>query len=283
VEMYMEVKGERLGVLTPRALKNLSKLVHATTSLMFNQSDAVLNALFQRQLAEINTVSVLHDPSAMDCIVSIFRTGTYQPYDKLLESIKDDIIRFDGDILENDALSFTTGVGELDDSIIYGIQCTLSANGMARSTFSSALYRLSCGNAAINKVYQAATIKEVSPGIVLSLEREFNEKHLAYEAEVGEVLNFMRATPVNQTTHWHVLDSMKMPKKLVDRYKDTVRDPETYCDVVQGAKAGGVETVYDSFNILTHLAKDLPLASARARSEAIAFSWAADLYAMSIA
>ena len=282
VEMYLAVKGERLGVLTPRALKNVSKLTRASVALMFNQSDPVLNALFQRQLAELNSVSVLHDPSAPANLVSVFRKDTYQPYDKLLESVQNDIIRFDGDILESDSLNFMTGVGEMQDTIVYGTQFTVSANSMARSTFSSGLFRLVCSNGAVNKVYQNATIKEISPAILMSLVREFEEKKGSYVAEVGTVIDFMQRTPVNQTTHWHTLDNFKLPKKLVERYKDTVRAPDMYCDVVQGAKASGVETVYDSFNILTHLAKELPLASARTRVETAAYSWAADLYAMSV-
>lgn len=283
VEMYLEVKGERIGVMTPRALKNMSRLTRASVALMFNQSDPTLNSLVQRQLAELNSISVLHDPSAQSNIVSVFRKDTYQPYDKLLESVVGDIIRYEGDILESDSISFMTGVGELSDSIVFGAQFGVSANNMARSTFASGLFRLICENGAVNKVYQNATIKDISPTILMSLVREFDQKKAEYVSEMEGVLDFMRNTPLNQTTHWHLLDGAHLPKKLVERYKDTIRNPVTYCDVVKGAAAQGVETVYDSFNILTHLAKELPAASARARAETCAFSWATDLRAMAAA
>lgn len=282
VEMAMDVKGERAGVLTPRATKNVSRLTRASVPLMFNQSDPTLNAVFQRQLAELNTVSILRDPANFNNIISVFRTDTYQPYDKLIESIAGDVVRFSGDVMESDAMTFMTGVGEMSDSIVYGMNLTLSANGMARSQYSSGLFRLLCSNGAINKVHTSATIKEAAPAVVVALSREFAMKQESYVADVEELLEFMRNTKLVQQQHWHLLDGYKLNKLVVDRYKETVNIPDSNRDTIEGAKAGGVETLYDSFNILTHLAKDVELPSAKAKIETSALSWAADIMAMSV-
>jgi hypothetical protein len=282
MEMMMSAGGQEW-TLTPRALKNVAKLTRAPVSLMFNQSDPTLNAVFQRQLAELNSITVLRDPSNMENVISMFRMDTYQPYETLLGDIKDDIIRFSGDILESDSLTFQTGVGELPDTIVYGANFTISANQMVKSSFSSGLYRLICSNGAVNKVFGNASMKDISPTILQSLVREFEQKRGEYEASVGETLEWMRATPVNRTTHWHALEQMRLPKRLVDKYKEVIATPAAFGQVLHEAKASGVETIYDSFNILTHLAKDLPLLSARSKLEAAAFEWASDLQTLETA
>lgn len=283
VEMIMEVKGERKGVLSPRATKNLSKLTRASVPLLFNQTDPTLNALFKRQLAEMNGVVILRDPSDFDSIVSVFPANVYQPYETLLGDLAEDVVDFSGDLLENDALTFVfKGVEVPGMGLLTGLRLTLSANTMTRSSVCTSMKRVVNGTNAIDRVSMNSPIKEVSSVVVSALSREFGAKSAEHLAEVESTLAFARATPLNQSMHWHLLDGFKLNKKVVDRYKSAVQYPGEYGEVLDAASVGGVTTLWDSFCLLISLARDVELPAARAKVETAAYSWLADIRALAV-
>lgn len=267
---------DNFGLLSDRGIANLSRLTKVSPAVLFNQSDVTLDALIHRQLAGNEELSFLRDPDNAGTIIAVSKgSHVYTPYDSIFGDTLANVIRINGDPITNDSVTALFKSGELDDTILTGGQLSVSSTGLSKATFGSGLYRVICANGAVDTHFLKANMDTIDNQVLKALLLNAVEQAPAYIETLQKMFAFARSTKLNRDIHWHLLNRYPIPSTSMRKYKGAIEDPGGFNDVIVEAHASGTETLYDSFNILTSLAKDLS-ASSRASLEANAFTWLQD-------
>lgn len=278
VEEDVQVKsgGKLFGVLTDRALRNLSRISTASPRLLLNQQDSILNTLVKTQLAGMDELQMLKDPTNETRIASIFPgSKVYIPYSDLLEPVANKVFSIKGNPVDDDSMTFLVKSRSLDlgGDIIVGPHFTISSNSLVRSRFSFGGYRVICSNGFIDNVFRCNYLDSIDVNVVRAMVRDSFDNEGEYEKVLTEVHNFMVNEPLDINKHWYFLETMPLSKAVVDKYKAIVKDPLAFGEELDGAKVSGVATIWESFNLLTHLVKDIEAPGSRNRAEAAIYKW----------
>ncbi|HDY87325.1 MAG TPA: hypothetical protein ENH82_04315 [bacterium] len=263
--------GDNRARMTMRALRNLAKLTTASPKLLINQQDIVLRSLVQRQLAGIEVLQVLKFNGE---ITSLFPAeNSYSTLPDLVEGIDpESIISIRGDVVESDHVSFLIRSGEYQGYIVGSI-FTLCPNGMDKNKFSNGLFRTACTNSAIDNTFFNEKLNSVSPLIMRGVMSAFAERADEYLTYFQRFHQFMRETVLDSRRHGFMLEHSGVPSSILGKYKNILDNPGDNQEELQGASVRELITVEDSFNLITHLAKDIESVSARNKTESAVVSW----------
>jgi len=279
MELFMTVKGrDGESLLTHRALGNVSRMLTASPKLIFNQTQPVLEALSSRQLAGVGEVGILFDPDVPGNVLSVFPyTSGYTLYDTLLKGSEDSVVRVTGSLKESDKVTFLLAEGELQDSVVYGLNLGVSSTGMAKATTNTGLLRLRCTNGAVDRVFSNDAVDQINTTILKAYIQSFRDRAETYKEYFTGMYDFMRSTPIDPVGHLHLLKKAPIPTALKKKFEAALTSPADYGDVLNEAGADAFVTVYDGFNVLTSLAKQVASGSSRRNMETAAWDWATDI------
>lgn len=275
LELSMLNGKEEIGILAGRALKNLGKLTGASSKLLLNQERITLQSLIKRQLDGEEHIQYLQDSQGE--IISIFSgESTYVSYNDLLEPYAERVINIRGDIREDDSISVLIKSDEIDvtvnDSLIVGPFVTLCSNGMTKSVFQMGAYRLLCANGMIDTQFKNESFETVDTLLMHALANEyFNDSN--YSEYFANLITNMQHTRVNKSNLF-IMEGLGFNSTIKHKFLETVENNVSYNSELEGAHIKSTDTVWEGYNLLTHLSKSIKNKTSRNSAEAKALQWA---------
>lgn len=270
-------KEKKIGVLAPRALANLGRLTGAGPRLLLNQNEHTLNAVLRTQLAKDNELRILRDPVKPETIISIQSEKVpYISYEPALSPVIDKLAFTVGDPVNHDVVAFFIQTGEIEiakEKLTLGCYARLSSMSVSKNLFRRGIVRIRCTNGMMDSIFSPTlSLKGFDATVVGAIVREYAEKGNEYQADLDKLISWLRKTNLDDS-HLDVMS--KVPAVVQKKHREVLKDPSLYrVELDKAGVDGQPKTIWDSVNILTHLAKNVPSAPNRVKIEEAAFGWA---------
>lgn len=273
-----------LGTLSLRGLSNLCRITSVSPQVIFKQDSGILNTVLKTQLAgKHEELQFLRNPTTPEEIISLFPGKEfYTPYSALMASSRSNIWSIRGDPVASETVSFFIKIAEPTiegENFYQGAVVRVSPTNTVPAVFGQFFERLSCTNMALDKyLYNPVKLKGVTGDVVKAVLSDFGKQCAAMSAQVSSVFKAARACPFDAQRHLGFLDTVSLPKTVRGKYDAVISAPDQFKEELAAAHVDKLEMVYDHFNLLTHLCKQLESMSTRNGAEERAWLFLMNLH-----
>lgn len=272
---------ERYG--TARFKRNLLRMTGITSRLMIDLPLSQLNSDIRHQMTTKHpAVGYIRTAvEGVDSAIGVFPAT--RPYLSYLEAVPaSDLALCKGSPIEDDALVLQTleqsvDIGE-NFPLLVGLHARVSSTGLAKTRVHFGFFRSGCQNSAVDVGFGGEYLRDVDPTIFAGVVSELRGRMDEYVSNVTEFIGRAREYCVEEVEFLEpALNHLSLPKKMKELLVLSVSHPDELGDLFDRAGVPRVSSLWDAYNVLTHLGSLAPTASQQATYAEATTRWAQSL------
>lgn len=273
---------ERLGMLTPRAERNLSRITRINYGLIATLPETTLNEALKFQLASMESIGILRSPQETSQIIGFVEdVANYLKYSEVLDDLQaSDLAYLRGNPITDDRILFFRALNRITPTdkkeMLIGLHTAVSSTANVASRVSFGVYRLICSNGLIDRSFSEQTIKSNDIKLMRAVFSTYFKSLSIYSGNLAKVIAKSEKIVPDRTRINEYLSLVSFPQTLVNSFKDVINN-----DNEAPLREAGVDskiTLWDWTCIMSSLAKQLPSLALRESSEKRIFSWINSFY-----
>ena len=282
----LSIEGKRL---TPRAVKNLSRLTRIPKHLLLDCTDPNINRIVQEQLVNMELPNLR--TAVDDRGQHVFFQDAEKPYLSYSGFSEffpaESTLQVQGSPYTHDAVRFVTKGEEVDDGDMWaGLSVQLSSTLWKKAIFDFNIFRVICENGMIASILKFGSVlpaKDTTVPLVHAMMEARGDKLGAFADKFRKMLRTAKMLRLDEFDE-RVLEGLEadgfISKHLMKRAVKTLHKLEEGKDerFYEEVGMGGLSTAWEYMNLLTWEAKGQSL-TARPKSEEGIFRWGMSLVA----
>ena len=255
-ELFLE-NGECLR-LSPRATKNVLRLTGFSNRLFKELEVAELQTGINTQLARFDSLGMSVSEKEVICVFN--GKKTYVPYESFLPSASE-LCYIKGNPIESDVIVFQTDEGNVkvgDESIILGMNVSVSSTGYTGTNVSCGTFREVCENGVSYPWFFNYKLPRFDTKLLGGILGEFKENKSKILDELAGFIRGLEDYAIHNVEELHtVMEPLSLQRKLKEEIFMGYQRPEETRELFKKSGVDRISNLWDLFNVLTYQTNQL--------------------------